>query len=255
MILREDQENYIFITQHDHAYVAGELLVHLKKEFIALEHYESLKFAVHQHDRSWIIPDSHPIINDATGNPFTFLDYPERLKLHFYKLGIEQIDQANSYAAILCSMHYCCLIEGSNTEASKQFLEREKLRQSHLIQKLKIPHTRLLNYQLKILKFCDDMSLYICMNKPGTVKENEVALFKKDFPDTSFFHKNGETNITAHYHKEKHHLKFNSSPFEKEFEIKVPLKRVSKKLVTDLGLAVAYQAEPTTSFSVKILTP
>lgn len=60
MIFREDPDNYILITQHDHAYIAGELFSHLKKEIVAVEHYESFKFAIHQHDRAWIIPDSHP---------------------------------------------------------------------------------------------------------------------------------------------------------------------------------------------------
>ena len=30
MIVREDQDNFIFITQHDHAYIAGEFLTHFK---------------------------------------------------------------------------------------------------------------------------------------------------------------------------------------------------------------------------------
>lgn len=251
MILREDPENYILITQHDHAYIAGELLCHLKKEFIAVEHFESFKFAIHQHDRAWIIPDSHPLLNDVTQKPFTFLDFPEKLRLYFYKLGIEQVDQANSYAALLCSMHYCNLASMSYSDTAKQFLEREKQRQKHLINKLKIPHTRLLNYQLQILKFCDDISLYICMNKPGITKEEEVPLFKKGFPESEFFHKKGEVKIIASY-KDRNNIKFNSSPFEDTFEIKVHLKRVSKKLVKDIGLADAYHAEPTTFFTVVI---
>ncbi len=254
MILREDTENYILITQHDHAYIAGELLTHFKKEFIAVEHFESFKFAVHQHDRAWIIPDSHPLLNDVTQKPFTFLDFPEKLRLHFYKLGIEQVNHANSYAALLCSMHYCNLVSSSSSEIATQFVERERSRQNHLVAKLKIPHTRLLHYQVQMLKFCDDLSLYICMNKPGASKDDEVSLFKKGFADSKFFHQDGETKVIASY-KDRNTIKFNSNPFEDIFEIKVPLKRVSKKLVKDIGIADTYLAEPTTFFNVTIGSP
>lgn len=251
MILREDSDNYILIAQHDHAYIAGELLTHLKKEFIAVEHFESFKFAVYQHDRAWIVPDSHPLLNDVTQKPFTFLDFPEKLRLYFYKLGIEQVNQANSYAALLCSMHYCNLAAASSSETTRQFLEREKLRQNHLIAKLKIPHTRLLTYQLQLLKFCDDLSLYICLNKPGATKQDEFPLFKKGFVDSEFFHENGTSRIIASY-KDRNTVKFNSSPFEDIFDVKVPLKRVSRKLIKDIGIADAYHAEPTTSFILTI---
>ncbi|MDA9555194.1 DUF3891 family protein [Pelobium sp.] len=251
MIVREAQDNFIFITQHDHAYIAGEFLARLKKDFIPLEYYESLKFAIHQHDRAWIIPDSTPILNDLTRKPYTFLDYPEKLKLHFYKLGIEQVDQANSYSAILCSMHYASFYQNAEEETEKQFFEREKLRQKHLINKLKIPHDRLLSYQLKILQFCDDLSLYVCMNKPGASKDEEADVFKKGFPNSEFFHKNGETKILASY-KDRNVVKFNSSPFEEPFEIKIPAKRVSKKLIEDIGLAEAYSKEVTTHFTIKL---
>ncbi|HTN21933.1 MAG TPA: DUF3891 family protein [Pelobium sp.] len=251
MILREDSDNYILIAQHDHAYIAGELLSHFKKEFIAIEHFESFKFAVYQHDRAWVIPDSHPLLNDVTQKPFTFLDFPEKLRFYFYKLGIEQVYQANAYAALLCSLHYCNLASVSFSETATQFIEREKLRQNHLISKLKIPHKNLLNYQLRILKFCDDLSLYICMNKPGVSKEGEVPLFKKGFADSEFFNEDGETKVVASY-KDRGTIKFNSNPFEDVFEVKVHLKRVSKKLIKDVGLADAYHAEPTTFFKVSI---
>jgi hypothetical protein len=254
MIVRETQDNFIFITQHDHAYISGEFFAKLKKEFIPLDYHESLKFAIHQHDRAWIKPDAHPFLNDFKHYPYTFLDYPEKLRLHFYTLGIDQVDQANSYAAILCSMHYASFYKESEDAAGKQFYEGEKLRQKHLINKLKIPHDRLLNYQLKILQFCDDLSLYVCLNKPGVIKEEEVDIFKKGFPNSSFFHINGETKIIASYRdKDRNIVKFNSSPFEELFEIKIPLKRISKKLIEEIGLANAYEKEIITTISIKFI--
>ena len=187
-------------------------------------------------------------------NPYSFLDYGEKLKLHFYKLGIEQVDQANSYAAILCSMHYASFYKDCEHEPGKQFYDIEKLRQKHLINKLKIRHERLLNYQLKILRFCDDLSLYVCLNKPGATKEEEVAFFKKGFSNSGVFHKNGATKITAEYKdNDRNIMKFNSSPFEEPFEIKIPLKRISKKLIKEIGLACAYEKVVTTTLIIKFI--
>jgi hypothetical protein len=150
-------------------------------------------------------------------------------------------------------MHYAGYAENFKSEVGRQFYEREQLRQKHLINKLKIPHDRLLQYQLKILRFCDDLSLYVCMNKLGATKEEEVDIFKKGFKDSEFFSRNGETTIVASYkEKGRNIIKFNSSPFEEPFEIKVHCKRISKQLIEDIGLADAYEAEPVTSFPIKI---
>ncbi len=253
MIVRETPENFIFITQHDHAYISGEFLMHFKKDFIPLDHYESLKFAVYQHERAWLIPDSCPLINDVTGKPFDFINYPEKLRLHFYKLGIDQIDQANSYAALLCSMHHASLYKNILIESGKQFYEREILRQKHLYNKLKIPHDRVLNYQFKIFQFCHELSLYTCINKSGNNKGEVVSYTKKGFPGSEFFHKNGETKISASFDEnERNTIRFNSSPFEAPFEIKIPSKRVSKKLIADIGLAYAYENEVITTHTIKL---
>lgn len=252
MIVRETPEHFIFITQHDHAYISGELFSNFKKEFVTIEHYESLKFAIHQHDRAWMIPDAEPILNDTNNMPFTFMDYPERLKLHFYKLGIDQIDLANSYAAILCSMHNASFYANTQLEFGKQFFEREKLRQKHLINKLKIPHDRLLNYQLRILQFCDDLSLYICLNRPCVAKEEEIPLFKNGFPKSEFFHENGKTKVMAYYRKHKNMLRFNSSPFQNTFNIRLPHKSISKKLIREIGLAKAYEMASIDYYTINV---
>src|SRR5690606_32635587 len=113
MIVRESKESFSFITQHDHANIAGEFFINLKTDFLPIEYYESLKFAVYQHDRSWIVPDSNPIWDDLNKKPYDFINYPEALKYHFYRIGIEQTDQVNSYAALLCSLHYASFLDNA----------------------------------------------------------------------------------------------------------------------------------------------
>ena len=121
MILRRTTKHFTFITQHDHANLAGEFFINLKKDLVPLEHYESLKFAIYQHDRSWIIPDAALLWDEFSKKPFDFTDYPENLKFHFYSLGIAQLNQANPHAALIVSMHHSSSI-GKNEHHTQDAL-------------------------------------------------------------------------------------------------------------------------------------
>jgi len=254
MIIREEKEHYLFITQHDHAYIAGEMFSNLKKEFLPNKHYESLKFAIHQHDRAWVIPDSHPLVDDFTGKPYNFLNYPEKLKLQFYKFGIEQVNMANSYAAILCSLHYCSLVKNNTSEDCKVFLEKEKLRQKHLIKKLKLSQNEIeiLDYQIKILNLCDNIALYVCMTKPNTLKMLEHPMFEEGFDNSDFFNQSGYRGIVPMFIQGKLKVKFNYSPFENHFNVKILYKTVTKSLIREIGLFAAYEQAKTSYYALRI---
>ncbi len=251
MIIRESNDAFTFITQHDHANLAGEFLMNLKREFVPLDHYESLKFAVYQHDRGWLVADSTPIWNDKANRPYDFVDYPELLKIYFYKLGIDQVDQANSYSALLCSMHYASFFENSETEAGVNFYKRELQRQKHLMRKLKINNDTFVRYQLQLLQLCDELSLYICLNTPGASKGEEHPFFRKGFTDSEFFNVKSDRKLTASF-LNAHNIGFNSSPLEKRVELKFPIKKVYKKDIAKIGLQEAYHQQPFFITSIKV---
>jgi hypothetical protein len=253
MIIREEQFHYIFITQHTHAYTAGEILGYLKKFFIDINQFETLKFALHQHDRGWIIPDAHPILNDAEKRPYDFLNYPEKFKLHFCKIGIDQVAQANLYAALLCSKYYCQFFEKTESEEVKEFIKKEVLRQNYLVNKLKIDDLDPLYYHLTLMRFCINISMFLCMNKVGSDKDREVPVFRNGFEGSEFFHKVGNTKIVAFYrNKKSSNVRFNSPVFEIDFNLKIPCKVISKALITKVGLVEAYLKTKTTIISVKL---
>lgn len=251
MIIRESKEAFTFISQHDHANIAGEFFMNLKKDFVPLDYYESLKFAIYQHDRSWIVPDGDPVWDDLRKRPYDFFTYPETLKYHFFRLGIEQTDQVNSYAALLCSMHYSSFLSSDNTEKGRSFYNKEIQRQKHLMLRLNIVNDTFLKYQLKILKFCDDLSLYVCLNKPNSEKKQEHPLYKDGFPDSAFFNDGGEKNIVASY-TERNTIKFNYSPFYQKFDIKITFKKVLKEDIKKMGLSKAFAAQPWVFNMIKI---
>jgi hypothetical protein len=212
-----------------------------------------LKFALHQHERGWIIPDSHPIINDLEKQPYHFLNYPEKFKLHFCRLGIEQVAQANLYAALLCSKYYCQLLINSESADVKEFIKKETVRHSYLIDRCKIEDLSALTYQITLMRFCINLSLYLCMNKVGTAKLKEVPQFKNGFEDSEYFHKLDKNRIIASYrHKDSNTIRFNSQIFETDFEMEIPCRVVLKTLIAEVGLADAYHKTITSTFSVKL---
>ncbi|MFD1631409.1 DUF3891 family protein [Pseudopedobacter beijingensis] len=250
MIVRESKDAFTLITQHDHATISGEFFLHFKKDFISAEHYESLSFAIFQHDRAWLVPDAAPIWNDYLKRPYDFTDYPEELKVYFYKHGIEQVDRVNSYSALLCSLHYSSFFKNALSEAGRSFYQREVQRQKHLMHKLKIKN-EFIQYQLQVLKFCDDLSLYVCLNRPGVPKSEEISMFKKGFENSELFNDKADAKIIASF-SDRNALQFNYSPFVEKFDIKIPSKVMLKADIEKFGLLNVYQGLPLTYTTLKI---
>ena len=250
MIVRESKDAFLLITQHDHATISGEMFMMLKKDFVSSEHYESLSFAIFQHDRAWQVPDSSPIWDDLAKRPHDFNTYPEELKVFFYKNGIDQVDRVNSYSALLCSKHYSSFYEHTVSESGRSFYDREIQRQKHLQGKLKI-NDSFLDYQLKIFRFCDELSLYICMNVARLSKKEEINLFKTGFDNSELFNDRNDSKIIASY-IDHHTVGFNVSPFSRNFDLKLSGKVVQKKRIQELGFLEAYKAEKTAVFTIKI---
>jgi uncharacterized protein (DUF2249 family) len=55
MIIRETGQSFIFIAQHDHATLSGQLAEHWKEDFFWQNAYtQDTLLAIYQHDRGWI---------------------------------------------------------------------------------------------------------------------------------------------------------------------------------------------------------
>jgi Protein of unknown function (DUF3891) len=240
MIIRETEDSFIMIRQHDHAYVSGETIKHFNRNLLRSNQlFNDFVFAAHQHDRSWIGLDDTPIWNDGKQIPFTFSDYPLLPKLAFYKIGLDEIEEVNLYAALLCSLHFCSFFSKSRDPDCLNFLQKEAKRQQEIRKQLPTFDEELLTQHFHLLQLSDNLSLYFCLNEPGVEKENEHPWFKDGFNNTESFHP-GNHPLQALWVNE-HEVTVDAYPFETDFHVTMPYKKVAKTAIRKMGIAEAYK--------------
>lgn len=239
MIIRETEEAFVMTTQYDHAHFSGEVAQGFREEWFLGEKYkQDCLLAIREHDRSWLRLDDTPIWNDRAAIPFSFVDYPVLPKLVMYELGLDEVEEMSAYAALLCSMHFASFfksVQGVGHEAEIDFYHRELARQARLKAMLNDPDEVLIARHFQLLQLCDDISLYVCMNKDGVSKEHEHPWFKQGFNSLVDGQKFIGEWVSPH--------EVRISPpmlFEQTWMVKLRSKHVSKQRVQEVGINKAY---------------
>lgn len=244
MIISEKPDAWVMVKQHDHAHLSGLAVDHWDlSQFKGADRQQDVSYAIYQHDRSWIGLDETPIWNDKNHVPYSFIDFPLIPKLRFYTWGLDETEKENPYAALLCSMHYASFFEGATHPDSHAFLHSERKRQERLKQFCYIKTSEqedALHYHFRLLQFCDNISLYVCLNEPGVSKAEEYPWYRNGFKNSEIFNKMHEQQIIAQWIDDMR-IKFSPFPFQKPFHAQVKIKIVPKQLVKREGIAQAYE--------------
>lgn len=247
MIIYEGENSFIMISQHEHAKVSGEIAQNWKDEFFyGIDRKEEVVLGIYEHDRGWIDLDAVPLWNDEQQKPYSFIDFPLEAKVTCYKKGINEVEKMNEYASLICSLHYASFFQNDVTSTGRQYLMEEKKRQQYLLNVLGIEDKEnILRYHLNMLRFCDNLSLFICLNQPGV---NEHPFFRDGIPQTFPFSNN----------KQIHTQWMNPStvalsifPLENELQVQIRLKEVEKEDIKLNGLRNAYTNTPYSKRTVK----
>ncbi|NBI30542.1 DUF3891 family protein [Chengkuizengella marina] len=247
MIIYEQEDKFTMIEQHEHANASGEMAKHWNmKYFQNKDRWNDVLLAVYEHDRGWIELDAVPFWNDHKQVPYSFMDFPLPSKLRAYQYGIDTVEEKNRYAGLLCSLQYTSLIsEVSDDPQAVPFLAYEQNRQNNIIKQLIKNESQKIDlyFHLSFLQFFDELSLYICLNEPGTKKENEHVWFRDGFTKSNNFPFMKGQSIIA-YWEDENHVKLSTFPFVKDFEINLKIKKVMKTHISKKGIAKAYEDTP-----------
>lgn len=212
MIVRERHGEFILVKQYDHSQIAGAIASHWREKPAPLE---STLLAVRDHDLAWQRLDQSVRFNPATGKPYSFMDLPLADRLPAYTWGIDRVEEVDAYAACLCSRHYVSLVK--RYEGARAFVESEAARDSRLTAQMDEEAKGNLDRNLELLKTCDRISLFLCLNEPG---ENAFPRYREGIP-------NGEELLRPVW-EDRSALRFEPSPLETRFEVRIPYTRVSE---------------------------
>ncbi len=151
MIVTDHPDGLRFVTQNDHAALAGQLA-----ERWGGDGFEppgvpgAAVFAAYAHDAGWWRWDLRPRLGDD-GAVLGFLDVSPEQWTRFYTRGIDAVADADAYAGLLCSMHgsgvrrqrygtHAAIPDRSEEYAD--FVASEETRQSALAGSLRRDHGR-----------------------------------------------------------------------------------------------------------------
>lgn len=88
----------------------------------------------------------------------------------------------------------------------------------------------------RLLKFCDELSLYVCMNKPGVKRKMKLIYLKDGFEGTEMFNSKDEKLIQAEWVDEET-IRITPFPFQTEFHTYVKYKTINKHETKEKGIA------------------
>ena len=241
LIIREDCHTYALIEQHHHAWISRNAVERLRDERLYDdERYNSILYAVEHHDRGWRMFDQQPFWNDASQSPYSFTDFPTLAKTVLYRHGVDEVEEADPYAALLCSEHYCRFMNNNPLKEAEEFVRREKERQKRIIDSLKNFNKASFQRHYELLKFADNMSLYICLNNPGTTKENEHVFFKSGIPVSESIIETTEGKLQSRWENEGT-IGLEPFPFDAAFSVTVREKYVKKSSIAAHGVLESYE--------------
>ena len=215
MIVRARPNSFVLIEQHDHALVSAEFARH----WATPPHPTgSTLYAVAHHDIAWQGPDRSVTWNEEKDRPYSFVDYPPEPKVRAYTEGLDRLEAEDPYAAYLCSLHYTTLMQSSNKKAELKFVAEESQRQKRLRAGMSGEDAENIDRNLRFLKLCDGLSLFVCLNEPGG------SDYPPPYPEGFSF--DGE-----HYAPEwtdRRTLRLDQNPFSEPFEVSIPYKELGK---------------------------
>jgi hypothetical protein len=216
VIVREREGSYVLIKQHDHALVSGEFA---KRWADGPRPLQSTLYAVAHHDVAWQGPDASVRWNEETGRPYSFVDYPPAEKVEAYAEGIDWLEGRDPYAACLCSMHYETLMRRfGGSEAEERFAEAEARRQERLRAGMSREELENLERNLGLLRLCDGLSLFVCLNEPGGDEDPP--------PYPGGFEFEGERYRPIW--EDRRTLRLQPNPFSEPFGIAIPYQTLGK---------------------------
>ena len=214
VLVRDREGGFALVEQYEHSLISGALARYWGWK---PDPSESAIHAISEHDLAWKELDAEASFNPGTGRPYNFFEYPAEPRLSAYRRGIDVIEANDPYAGLLCSLHYESFVRKATGAVEASFRAAERERQSRLMFAISDEERERVDDELALLRICDDLSLFVCLNEPG---ENSYPWFQNGFLY-------GQTRIAPVW-EESHVLRLEPSPFAGGFGLVIPYRVIDE---------------------------
>src|SRR5688572_5232713 len=124
MIRRQQGDDWLLITQHDHALLAGELAEHFGNDrFARPDPFDSTIKGVSLHDCGWPLHDDEGPTLNPRGEPLDVFEVPRAIALRVWQTSADRAAIQDPYAGLLTSLHVLSLSVFATSETE---FEHEK---------------------------------------------------------------------------------------------------------------------------------
>ena len=112
MIVRHEDDDFLLVTQPDHAALSGRIMAAWCADGLpASPTRETVLLATREHDNGWIEVDDRPRLDAAGGRPQHFMTAPNATKQGIWPRGVGRLEPVDPAAAALVAQHALALLD------------------------------------------------------------------------------------------------------------------------------------------------
>ncbi len=163
MIIAPDQDHLFFVTQHDHAHFAREMLSLWRTEGLPKHpRRRELLVAALEHDNGWREIDSAPMVRAKDGQPHDFMTVPTATRWEIWRRGTTRYRKTEPYATTLIVRHALHLHRSHLVDAAwANILEEWRQLEADMIEEHGFD-TEMIALDYRWIQLTDSLSLTAC---------------------------------------------------------------------------------------------
>ena len=163
MIIRQDGDHLLLITQPDHARLAAEVMSAWRADGLP-DHprRNAILLAVREHDNGWIEEDAETHV-DVEGKPLDFVAVPPSVKHRIWPRAVARVGEHRPYEAALIAQHALTIHGQQRTDAawSPFFRHLERLK-DEMLARCDASARSTLEADYRFVQTADQLSLVFC---------------------------------------------------------------------------------------------
>lgn len=163
MIVTERGDEFLLITQSDHAALAGTVMALWRRDGLP-DHprRQELLLAIREHDNGWREADAAPRIHPDSGRPLAFHELQSEDRIGIWRRGVDRFALKHPYAALLILRHAIEIHQHDWSSTSWKEFGEELAELEKELQEASGVNQSTLQDDYRFLELADTLSLGAC---------------------------------------------------------------------------------------------